>query len=90
MKIYSDKAEKPRQLQLEETNQKYWRKKEHKTIPRQNQTIHTKQDFPKQQKKILPTIRGRMGEDITASGCEWGKKIWSKIWERKYYNKNAE
>ena len=42
---------------------------------RQNQTTHTKQDVPKQRKKILPTSRGEMGEDIPTTGCEKSKKI---------------
>ena len=37
--------------------------------------MHTKQDVPKQQKKILPTSRERTGEVIPATWCEWGKQI---------------
>ena len=35
-----------------------------KKISGQDQTIQTKRDIPKQRKKILPTSRGRIHEDI--------------------------
>ena len=50
-------------------------RRETKKIPRQDKTIKTKQNVPKQRKKILPTITGRMGEAIPSTGCEIGKKI---------------
>ena len=42
---------------------------------RHDQIIQTKQDFPKQRKKILPTSRRRMDEDIPVTGCERSQKI---------------
>ena len=46
-----------------------------KKVPRQDQTIQTKQDILKQRKKILPTSWGRMGENVPVTGRERGKKI---------------
>ena len=46
-----------------------------KKIPRQDYTIQTKLDIPKQQKKILPANRGKMGEDIPDTGYKRGKHI---------------
>ena len=54
-----------------------------KNIPRQDQTISTKQDIPKQRKKILPASKGRMDENIPATGCEGKKK---KDFRAKYGN----
>ena len=44
-------------------------------IPRLDKTTLTKQDVPKQRKKILLKSGGRMGEDLPATGCERGKNI---------------
>ena len=82
IKIYSDEEEKARQLkrkvQLDETNHKVLATKK---IPRQDQTIQTKQDIPKQLKKILPTSIEVMGEDISPIRCERGKMIFEQNME---------
>ena len=46
-----------------------------KKIPRQDQTMFTKQAVPKQGKNILPTIKERMSESISANACDRDKKI---------------
>ena len=55
-----------------------------KKIPRQDQTIQTKPNNTdetrrsKTTKKILPTIRGKMGETLLTTGFERGLKIWEQ------------
>ena len=51
-----------------------------KKIPGQDQTVRTKQDIPKQCKKIQPARRRRKGKDIPVTRCEGGKKILEEIY----------
>ena len=69
-------AEKRKTIKTKYTTRTRLRRKT-KIIPRQSQKkkIQKKQDILKQQKKILLTSRGRMGEDILRTGCEGGKEI---------------
>ena len=46
-----------------------------KKTPRQGQTVQTKLDIPKQQKKFLSAGMGRMGEDIPITECKGSKEI---------------
>ena len=46
-----------------------------KKISSQVKTIQTKQDIPKQWKKILRESRGRMDEDISTTRCKGSKRI---------------
>ena len=63
-------------IKLEKTNQKNTdERRKSKKIPRQDQTIQTKQKVPKLRKKIPPTIRGRMGAALQRTGCDRGKQI---------------
>ena len=41
-----------------------------KKISRQNKTVQTKQDIPKQRKKILPASLGRMHQHMLTTGGE--------------------
>ena len=56
----------------------------------QDQAIHTKQDVPKQRKKILTTSRGRMDKAIPTTGCERGKHILEQNMGMESHNKKAE
>ena len=49
-----------------------------KMILRQDQTIQTKQDVPKQGNKILPTGRRRIGKAIPTTKCERSEKIFDQ------------
>ena len=61
---------------FEKTNQKVLAKEERLKGNRDktNKIIQTKQDIPKLRKKILSASRRRMGENISATGCDEGRK----------------
>ena len=46
-----------------------------KKISRKDKTIQTKQNIPKQQKKIQPTSRRRWHENIPITGCKRNRTI---------------
>ena len=75
-----DKEEKSTQLQQKDITRRdksegTSERRRTKNIRRQDQTIQTKQDLPKQQKKILSSSRGEKRQDKPATGCIGGKTI---------------
>ena len=78
-----------RKIKLEETKQKILAK-EGRIKRNRDRIQHTKQDVPKQRKKILRTSRGRMSEVIPTTGRERGKKIYEQNMGTGYHEKKAE
>ena len=56
-----------------------------KNIPRQDQTIQTKQDVPKQRKKILSTCKGENA--YQQPDDKKAKQLWDKIWKQREHNR---
>ena len=80
MRICSDEERKATQLEQtirrEETNQKgTGKRRATRKIPRQDKTIQTKQDIPKELKIILPANIVRMFEDIAPTVRNGNKTI---------------
>ena len=61
-----------------------------KNISRQDKIIQTKQNIPKQWKKILPVCRDRMHEDLPTTGWQGNKTILDKIWLPREHSKKTE
>ena len=87
-----DETEKAQQQELKkkfgEINQKNTsERRKTKKIPRQDQTIETKQDVPKQRKKFYQQLRREWAKPYQQPDTREARRFWSKIWERKDHNK---
>ena len=59
-------------------------------IPRQDQTIKTKQDFPKQRKKFYQKVGGECEKTYHLLDVGEATLFWSTIWERIDHNKKIK
>ena len=65
-------------------------RRETKKISRQDKTIQTKQDIPKERKKILLAEGRDYTKTYQHSDNKETKQFWSKIWKRREHNRKAE
>ena len=61
-----------------------------KEISTKGKTIHTKQDIPKQRKKISSTSGRAWHKNIPTTRHQRTERFWTKIWQPKKHNEKAE
>ena len=94
IKKSADGTEQPRKLELKKAwgDQPKNTSKRRKTekVPRQDYTIWTKQDIPKQRKKLFQQLEGEWAKPYQQPDAKEARRFWSKISERRDHNKKAE
>ena len=64
-------------------------RREIKEISTKDKTIHTKQDIPKQRKKILSTTGRAWQKTYQQPDAKETEQFWTKIWQPKKHNEKA-